>query len=370
MGHTGVAGLQYDVLPYRDRLPEEASAAWAQVLDPQAPVFLHPEWLAMAIEARAVERGMVVIFRDGSGPRAVVPFQYRTHWSAEISAPLAPDITPFIIAPGVEEALWPALAEWFRRSPFSLLRLGRYPRERFDLFRRLTEAEGLMPICRQTELSMWAALPDSWDGYLKGLSKASRYKVRHAEDKILADFPAAQVSLHQDPAAGARDVEELIRLSLLRWSGEKRRSFLENPHMAVLLRRFTLWAVEQGWGCVATLRIGDRTVAVATGIHVPGQPLAFYHVVGRDPAALPHQYSPGMLLAGRIIRWAIERGAARISLGQGSWPYKLVLGGEECPQWELCIARSALAARTLAKIDPAIRLMHLHAVRLLGRTGR
>jgi len=137
--------------------------------------------------------------------------------------------------------------------------------------------------------------------------------------------------------------------------------------MAALLRRFTLWAVEQGYGCIVNLEIGGQTVAAATGIHIPGQDAAYYHTVGRHPLALPNQYSPGLFMAGQIIRWAIDRGATRLSLGQGFMPYKQVLGGEVYPQWELTIARSKPAAVVMRTVDPAIHYTRAQVVRLLSR---
>jgi len=364
----GLVKLQCDVIPYQNNLPDEVRFAWEALLPgSMTPVFLHPDWLAMAIDTHAVERGFVLIFRDGDGVRGLLPLQYRTRWTAEITAPMAPDILPLIVTPGAEEALWPALAAWLRRSSFLMVRLGRLPPERFTHLLELTLAQGLTPIVRQAALALWAPLPDSWEAYLKGLPKSSRYKVRHAEEKILADFPDADIRLNTDPVTCTGEVETLIRLNLLRWQHQKHRSFLENPRMTALLRRFTAWAVTQGFGCVATLRISGQTVAAATGIHVPGQPAAYYHVVGRHPTALPNQYSPGLLLVGRIIRWAIERGAERVSLGQGSMPYKLVLGGVEHPQWELTIATSKMAAAVMCMVDPAIRFTRMQLIRLLDR---
>ena len=366
MEQTGVNALHCDAFPYLDRFPAPACVAWEEVGDQQAPVFLRPEWLAMAIEARAVERGMILVFRNGARPLGVMPLQYRTRWSAEICAPLAPDMMPLIVAPGAEEPVWRAFAEWFRQSPFALIRLGRFLPEQCESYRRLIEAQGVTTIVRPANPLFRIDLPDSWEAYLGAMKHRDRYNIRHAERKILADFPDAEISVSDDPAVCAGDLDTLIRLSCLRWQGEKHRSHLENPRLAAMLRRFTLRAVEQGGGCVAALRVGGRTIAVATAIHIPGQSLAFYHTVGRDPAALPRQYSPGMLLSGRIVRWAIERGAARISLSQGNWLYKQVLGGVEHPQCDLCVASSPLAAKVMKKVDPAVRLVRLRAQRMLG----
>lgn len=368
MSYQGRTNLRCEVVPYRDALPEAARNAWKRLLpDLATPIFLHPEWMAMAIHTHAVDRGFVLIFREGEEPRAVLPFQYRTHWTAEICAPMGPDVMPFIIAPGQERSLWPALADWLRSSPFAIIRLGRYLSDRFEYLLDLTREEGLTPITRPAMPVLWVDLPDSWETYLQVLPKPSRYKIRHAEAKIMTDYPDAKIRLHTDCTACEQEVDALIRLSLLRWEHEKRRSVLENPHMAALLRGFTIWAVNQGYGCIASLEVGGQTVAVATGIHIPGQPAAYYHTVGRHPKALPPQYSPGISLAGRIIRWAIDRGATRLSLGQGYMPYKQVLGGEEYPQWELAIARSKLAAAIMGKVDPAIHFTRGRVMQLFEK---
>lgn len=355
------------MLPFHDALPAEVRAAWEALIPDGAPVFLWPDWLDLAIRTRVVSPGFVLLFHDGGDLLGLMPFQYRTCWSAEISAPLASDFMPALIVPGAEETVWHALAAWLHRSSLWYLRVGRFTAERFEHLRGLSRAEGLAVVSRQVEHAVFMDLPGTWNAYLAGLSKASRYKVRHAEEKILADFPDAEVVFASEPAECAPAINELIRLNCLRFAKSRRRSTMESPRMADLIRRFNAWAEERGYGCAVSLRIGGRVIAVATGIHVPGQPLAFYHTVGRDPTALPSHYSPGLLVAGHILRWAMAHGATRISLGQGSMPYKLVLGGEESVQWNLCLAPTKFAARVMRRVDPAIRLTGQHLDRFFDQ---
>lgn len=367
MNRTVIGSLRCESFPYRDSLPSAVRAAWDQIqVDPQTPLFLQSDEMELAISTGAMETGFILVFYDGDQPVGVMPFMLRTRWSAEMIAPLAPDLQPLICHPGSEAEIWPALTEWFRHSGLALLRIGRYPCERFERLRDLSVEQGFTTFTRQVVPSFFMDLPESYEAYLRQLSKSSRYKVKHAEEKILADFPDAVITLDMDPDKCAKGVEELIRLSCLRWKGEKKPSVMERPSLSMLFRRFTLSAVEGGAGCVTTLRIGGETVAVATGIHVPGQSLAFYHQVGRHPSALPSQYSPGLLLAGHIIRWAIERKASRISLGQGDYAYKEWLGGKPHPQWDLTIESSPFAGKVMRKLDPAIRLTKIKLASLLN----
>jgi len=367
---THRTALPCEVILYGRSMPEAAKAAWDMLHPPgpHTPLFLRSEWMAMAMATGAANPGIVLVLRDADGPFGLVPLQGRTTWSAEITAPIAPDTMPLLMRAGKEMAVQEALADWIKASRYALIRLGRFPREHAQALGDVCRRHALHPLIRQVYPTYRATLTASWEAYLKGMSRHDRYNLRHAEEKILADYPNVTVETYTDPDTGAEAVDAMIRLNRMRWSGENTPSFLNNPRIAELLRQFTLWTMAQGYGRVLVLRLGNRIISTAAGMHIPGQDVVYYHMVGRDPTALTPQHSPGIMLAARIIRWAIDLGAATLALGQGYAPYKVALGCTEYAQWDVTVAKSAIGLEVMKRLDPAIQLTKLYAKRVLTRS--
>lgn len=348
------------VQPIHQTIPPELQAGWLDMLgSPDALPFIRPEWFAALCNAHLRRRWFVLTLEQQERLAALLPIEQRTPWTAEIAAPMSPATGPLLLAADAEEAFWQALAAWLRRGPIAMLGLGRYDTARMQHLTALAGAHGLTPIIHTVGPVVWVSLPRTWEEYLQRLSGSHRYKVRHAESEIQRDFPAAEYAISTDLAECLPAIDDVIRLNCLRFAGEKARSYLADPQMADFYRQAMRWIIAQGYGAMCTLRIRQQTVAVVGAIHLPGHANAYYHMVGRDPQAIPNNYSPGFALACHVIRWAMARGAQALCLGQGSLPYKYHLGGVDTVLHEVQIARSPLAGAILGKVDPALRRLNL-----------
>ncbi len=353
-----MAAVEHQVIPLRGFLPDAVRHDWDALLAGYAVVtpFHLADWYEIAWRSRMIALRDVILFRHAGRPVGLLAIQRRTRWTVEAPSALSAEAPPFLWTPGEEAAVLDGLAAWLRADTrIGMVSLGRFRREQIERMAALIVERGLIAQVRPVCGTVWAELPATWEDYLAGLTKSARSNVRRAESLIRQDFPDAQLEMCNDVADAVNAVEELIRLNCLRWRGEEH-TYMEDPRTAAFYRRIIRLLVMQGRAAVGLLRVGGKAVAAASVLHLPGQPVACLHVVGRDLHALPKRYSPGILLASQTIRWAIERGATAFSLGQWVMPYKLVLGGVEYPQYELAVARSPLAAAVLQGVDPALML--------------
>lgn len=360
---TGTTGLACSLMAYHQALPAALRAEWetlAGEIGP-LPVFQQPAWTEAGIRAGTVAPGFVLRFSEQGRMVGLLPCRARTRWTAEIAVTITRDISPFLIAPGFDALIYQRLLQWLRHdSPVAMLRLGLLPEAPMKLIIRLAAAQGMYAAVRPADATVWAPLPATWEAYLAGLSNSARTKLRRAENKLHAEVPEAEIDLLSEPQACAEAVDALVGLCHRRWSGAETASYLDNPRNAALLRDVMPRLAAQDAACVGVVRLHGRIIAAATAMHTPGQPDAFYQVFGRDLSALPNQYSPGILLVARLLRWAIERGAARMHLGHGALPYKLLLGGESVPLWDVTLARSQTHATVLCKVDAGIQWLRRH----------
>lgn len=364
------AAITYEVFPWQGELPPTVYAAWQQLIEviPETPVFSYPDWVAGACLEGAMCPWQVVIVRHGTRLVGLLPLRRRTPWSAEVITLLSPGFPPLLVDPTEEAAAWTGFSAWLHsRTGIGLLSLGRHndPQRIAGLARGAVEHR--LPFqARKANVSVWAELPESWEAFLAGLAHSVRDNVRNAEPRLCRQVPNVSIELITDADAGARAADTLIRLSSHQWQNRGKKSTLHDPPVAAFYRRMLVWGITQGCALLAALRVEDRTVAVATLFHLPGQEAAYYHAVGRDLEALPAKFSPGIILLARLIRVAIARGARRLNMGQGVLPYKLWIGGQSYQQWECFVARSAWDALVQPRLDPAIH----HLRRLSGLIAR
>lgn len=189
------------------------------------------------------------------------------------------------------------------------------------------EREDVCPVVTLPEEGGFEAL-------LARLDKKDRHEIRRKVRRAEAGGPVALVDA-ADPLA---ELDRFIDLHQRRWGadglfpptegGRQSRRFLE--------RLFEL-AWPEGWICLTFLEVAGRRIGAA--ITFDDGATVYYYNAGIDPEAAA--LSPGILLAERLIRRAIELGRRRFDFLRGNEPYKYAWGAVDEPLARILVRRTA-----------------------------
>ena len=136
------------------------------------------------------------------------------------------------------------------------------------------------------------------------------------------------VSSEDDPAEAANEFLDLMATDL------RKVEFL-TPEMRVQFQHLIQAAHENGWLHLSFLDVGSRRAAGYLSFDY-GDRLWVYNS-GVNAAYL--SLSPGWVLLGHMIRWAIENGRQEFDFLRGDEKYKYQLGGQERYIYRLTISR-------------------------------
>lgn len=162
-------------------------------------------------------------------------------------------------------------------------------------------------------------LPASWESYLEGL--AARYR-RDIERKIAnAENYFLPVSWYiaNDPTQLDSEMDDFLDLMS---NHPEKQSFLTGE-MISQLKNSARAASEQGWLQLAFLKVGDLKAAGYLNFDYDGQIWVYNSGIN----SLFENISPGWVLLGKIIRWAIEEGKTKLDFMRGDETYKYQFGG-------------------------------------------
>jgi hypothetical protein len=189
------------------------------------------------------------------------------------------------------------------------------------------EAEEVCPVAT---LPVGATLDD----YFATLGKKERHEIRR---KVRRAEAAGEVLLEpsEDPLG---DLPAFIDLHQKRWGvdglfpdnegGAQSRRFFE--------RLFELFGTG-GQLLLGFLTVDGRRIAACVSFETDSSVL--YYNAGVDPEA--RELSPGVVMVERLVRRALERGAARLDFLRGNEPYKYEWGAVDEPIQRLLVRRTA-----------------------------
>ncbi len=164
-------------------------------------------------------------------------------------------------------------------------------------------------------------LPAAMDDYLQLLESKQRREFKRKMRRA-ADYPASVTWRIEDtPERITQGIE--IFLDLMSTDADKR-SFLTDP-MKEHFRRLAREACEAGWLHLAFLEVSDAPVFGYLNFITQNRLWIYNSGFDPDHFAL----SPGWVLMGYLIDWAIERGLSSIDFMRGDEEYKYRLGGAD-----------------------------------------
>lgn len=168
-------------------------------------------------------------------------------------------------------------------------------------------------------LAPYLQLPESWQDYLDRLK--DRYS-REIERKIAnADHYFLPVSWYIVQEENALNGEMDAFLDLMANNPQKK-AFLTDK-MVEQMRKSAREAFREGWLQLAFLQVGD--IKAAGYLNFDFNDRIWIYNSGIDP--LFENLSPGWVLLGKIIRWAIDQGKTGLDFMRGSETYKYQFGG-------------------------------------------
>lgn len=202
-------------------------------------------------------------------------------------------------------------------------------------FGRREIAEGWTLTVEREDVCPVVELPEvgGFDALLARLDKKDRHEIRRKVRRAEAVGPVALV----DAAEPLAELDAFVDLHQRRWGedglfpptegGRQSRRFLE--------RLFEL-AWPEGFVCLSFLEVGRRRIGAA--VTFDDGATVYYYNAGIDPEAAA--LSPGVLLAERLIRRAIELGRRRFDFLRGNEPYKYSWGAVDEPIARLLVRRT------------------------------
>ncbi len=283
-------------------------------------------WLGTARDERGALQGLCPLFLPG-GPSA--DGHLHLIGSFEIS-----DYLDLIVPVERSVELGPALLSAIEAEP-SLAGLDLYnlPEESPTLTALETSASerGWHASRQRLEPCPVVSLDGGWEAYLNRLDKKQRHELRRKMRRADESEPGVRLRLVTAKDDAQAEAEAFLRLMAL---DPTKASFLTADMRAYFLG-LTQAAFDCGCLHLAFLEVGSEPAAAYWSFDYGGR--LWVYNSGLDPAYA--SLSPGWVLLGRLIQWAIEHGRSAIDFLRGDEAYKFRLGGVERSIYRLTLTR-------------------------------
>ena len=162
-------------------------------------------------------------------------------------------------------------------------------------------------------------LADDWESYLAGIDKKQRHEIRRKMRRIEGPEHGVRWYIVENPAQLTDEIEAFF--DLMAYDPEKK-SFL-TPEMRTQLRLAAQAAYNAGWLQMAFIEIDGEKAAGYLNFDYANKIWVYNSGINFDLGAL----SPGWVLLGYLIQWAIEHGRDSFDFMRGDEDYKYRFGG-------------------------------------------
>jgi CelD/BcsL family acetyltransferase involved in cellulose biosynthesis len=167
----------------------------------------------------------------------------------------------------------------------------------------------------------WMKLEGDWGTYLSRLNKKQRHELRRKfrrAESFEGGIRFRLLSRHEELKTGIGAFLDLMSFD------PQKVTFL-NRKMRSTISEMIAQAFENGWLILAFLETNDEVIAGYLNFDYNGQIWIYNSGIHPDYRDL----SPGWVLLGHIIQWAIENGRRGIDFLRGDESYKYQLGGHD-----------------------------------------
>jgi CelD/BcsL family acetyltransferase involved in cellulose biosynthesis len=267
----------------------------------------------------------VLLHRDGAGKLdGIAPFFRHADrilflGSHEISDYLdfiaPPDKLADIISEFLDFIQGPSFPDWRVLDLYNLLDSS----PSLPILRNITRDKDLKMQEQIIQPAPYIQLPASWEAYLEDLTP--RYR-RDLEKKLAsADQYFLPISWYiaDDPLLLERELDDFLELM----ANHPEKDLFLTPEMVRQIKNTSRAAFEAGWLQLAFLQVGDIKAAGYLNFDFNGQ--IWVYNSGFNP--LFENITPGWVLLGKLIRWAIDEGRNKLDFMRGDETYKYQFGG-------------------------------------------
>ncbi len=315
---------------------------WSELLRHSAAndIFLTCCWQGTWWQVYHPGRLRVLVVQDDDGRWVgLAPWFVRTEGDRRIVQTVGcADVTDYldIVAwQGWEDAVYEALLGWLaaHRSDYDEVHLCNIPQNSPALSRvpALAPPHHLHAEAHVEDVCPTVRLPRRFEDYLAALDKKKRHELRRKLRRAagVADWYLVEVGEHDLEA-------ELERfLVLMAASSPEKAAFLAVPENRAFFQQIVPKMANQGWLQLAFLTVEGEAAAAYLNFTYRRRVLVYNSGIRPDA----HGYlSPGIVLLGWLIRYAIEQEYAEFDFLRGDEPYKYDLGGRDTYIYRLLIS--------------------------------
>lgn len=162
-------------------------------------------------------------------------------------------------------------------------------------------------------------LPRDWEEYLAGLDKKQRHEIRRKMRRAEETEGGTTFYLVNDPGSLNSETQDFIAMMA---NDPEKLAFL-TPLMRQYLSNLAKVALAHGWLNLSFLTIGGEKAAGYLSFLFEDR-LWIYNSAWKNDYA---EYSPGWVLLGHLIQWAIAQGVQEVDFMRGDESYKYKFGG-------------------------------------------
>jgi CelD/BcsL family acetyltransferase involved in cellulose biosynthesis len=262
-------------------------------------------------------QGIAPLFRTATADGS---FAYMFIGSIEIS-----DYLDFIVAPENQFLFAQELFEYLDqldRSEWTLLDLYNFPEwsARPGIYADISESRGWEVHKERLQPCPMITLDGDWETYLKSLTKKQRHELRRKlrNSESHPEGVSLRIVTKEDP------IEQEIDNYLQLMSYDPRKENFLNPKMIANIRDLIQIALDGDWLMLAFLEAGGNPIAANMNFDYANRIWVYNSGIHPDYLKL----SPGWVLLGRTIQWAIQNGRDALDFMRGDEEYKYRLGGK------------------------------------------
>lgn len=174
-------------------------------------------------------------------------------------------------------------------------------------------------------------LPDTWEEYLNHLDSRYRHEIERKIRRAESYFLPVSWYIVEDQENLETEMEDFLELMAY---NQDKANFLTDL-MATQMKKAVREAFQSGWLQLAFLTVGDIKAAGYLNFDFDNQ--IWVYNSGLNP--MFENISPGWVLLGYLIQWAIEQGRTALDFMRGDEPYKYQFGGKDRQLYRLQIIR-------------------------------
>jgi CelD/BcsL family acetyltransferase involved in cellulose biosynthesis len=185
----------------------------------------------------------------------------------------------------------------------------------------------------QTTSAFYIPLPETWDGYLMGLSSRMRNEIR-SDRRKLAKSGEVQFRTNSSPEGLNADFAELARLHQLHWVSKGQPGVFENSKFALFHQTIMPRLLKNGFLSLCFLSVNSKNIGVCYHFRFNNK-VCFYQT-GFDPESVPH-VSVGLVTLSFCVEQAILWKCSEYDFLGGIRSYKKRLAHLSRPLGEIYI---------------------------------